>query len=106
MKPARRRRLRNSIAVSCASTAPLALIVPFPCFAKTEGRCVLFLVRMLEPRKQAACVPALAPDLLDPGIELVDPCGDGQARAVAAGLGDCDREVLAHPFHRESEIVF
>src|SRR6185312_13624093 len=62
-------------------------------------------VRVLEPRKEARRIPALAADLLHFGIKLIDQRRDRQAGAVAAGFGDGDREVLAHPFDGEAEII-
>src|ERR1700741_2555071 len=58
----------------------------------------------LQPRHQAAGVPAPAAHLLDLGIELVDQRGYRQVGAVAAGFRNADREVLAHPFHRKAEV--
>src|SRR5579883_2473369 len=60
---------------------------------------------LLQPRQEARRIPPLAAELFDLGIELVDQRGDGEGGAVAAGFGDADREVLAHPFHGEAEIV-
>src|SRR5437870_1590380 len=62
-------------------------------------------VSAVKAREQARRIPALAAHLLDLGVELVDQRGDRQVGAVAAGFGQRDREVLAHPFDREAEIV-
>src|SRR5205823_4262796 len=53
---------------------------------------------------QAGGVPAAAAGLLDEAVELVDERRHRQRRAVAAGLVEAHREVLAHPVDREAEI--
>src|ERR1700722_15775443 len=60
----------------------------------------------LEPRQQARCVPPLATQFLDLGIERVDQGCDWKAGAVSPCFGQTDRQILAHPFDREAEIEF
>src|SRR5258708_6557666 len=59
-----------------------------------------------QPRQKAGSVPALAAHLLDFRIEGIDQGCDRKARPIAPRFGKTNRQVLAHPLHRKTEIEF
>src|SRR5258708_36215089 len=59
-----------------------------------------------QPGQQARRIPTLAAHFLDLRIERIDQCGDRQAGAIAARFVEANREILAHPLHRKTEIEF
>src|SRR5438132_582819 len=69
-----------------------------PARSRLVSRCVA------QQANQARRIPAAAAARLNARIELIDERAHRQCGAVDAGLGEADREILAHPVDRETEI--
>ena len=60
----------------------------------------------LQARDEARRIPARAAHRLNLGVELINQGRDGKGCAIAARFLQADREILAHPIHRETEVEF